>query len=606
MIAILLLARRIADLLVVRLDAPIAEICRAAGASRPSAYEQYERVLKTVASLADVGPGRPATPAESTPAQRETALQLTIDVLSYQLDHPGSVVPHTRRTSYSPAFRRFILTRFDDWEGTVATFAQASRLPIDTLADWIEDDRSKTIPEPEQKAMPSVPFDASRLVHLIAAEWQRWEGHTRPFLSHAARLFSLSPTQVRKVLTILGVISPRCRRPFRHRGETHQLSPGAMLVTDGKQVDVELTASGRRLHFNWQAMVDQSTACDTAAVVTHEECAPGVDAAFQRSTGTLGGVLPDALLHDNKPCYDDAHLRDSIEGAGTMMIRATPGQPENKAILEGAFGLFEQRVGTLSFDDSSTESLIRTAVEEALRAYTAATNSVPRIELGGHSRLHVLQTSCPSFEQQQRDRDFLVYLKAKHEPSRWQQPPDPTTLDLLNSVFERLNLLDKDPSGSLRSYLASYEPAAIRRAAALVSAKLQHGNLDLQWAHRYLVKVIQSQQDFLELEHAQHELLELTRLQNQSWTHNEEREHQALLAQLENPHDLARAIADHAAHGAIPVQAAFWSEKLLALLERSPHLLDTVINHLVRLYEAPHQSRLALIDLVLAQHQGVA
>lgn len=607
MIAILLLARRIAKALKVDPDAPLAEICRAVGASRPSVYEQMERALARITDLAGVGPGRPPTPGDSTTCACESSLNLTIEVLSFRLNHPGSVLPQRGRTSYSPAFQRLILTANDRWQGSLEAFAEAARIPLETLRDWLRHDRAQSMIDPEPTQMPAVPVDASLLVHSIASEWQRWEGPKRSFLAHAARSFRTSAAQVKRVLVILGLITPRRRPPFRHRGETHTLSPGAMLVTDGKMLNVELTASNQLIHLNWQAMVDQTTACDTAAVVTTTECAAGVATAFQRSLVTLGGAAPDALLHDNKPCYDDASLQQTLRDSGTTMIPATPARPENKAVVEGAFGLFEQRVGTIRLDDSSRESLILSAAEEILRAYTAATNSVPRCELDGSSRILVLLDFCPSLDQQQRDRDFLANLKADHDPSRRRQtPPDPSTLDLLDRVFQRLNILALDPKCSLRRFLARFQPSAIRRAAAIVAAKLRRGDIDPKWAHRYLAKVIQSQQHEIDLDLAAHELLHLCELQNQSWTHHEEREHQDLVSKIHEPLQLALAFADLAANGGIPVQSAFWSQKLLALLDSARHLAYDVIKHLVRLYEAPHHKRLALIDLISARHHGIA
>jgi len=607
MIAILLLARRIADALKVDLDTPVAEICRAVGASRPSVYEQMGRVLARIHGLAEIRPGRPIGSGDSAEGDREGSLRLTVEVLSYLLDHPGSVLPQRGRTWYSPAFQRFILTRKDRWQGTLEGFAEAVHVPLETLRDWLRQDQPQAMVEPEPKQRPAVPVDSSELVHLIATEWQSWDGPTRAFLGHAARSFRISPAQVKRVLIILGVISPRRRRRFRYRGETHPLSPGTMLVTDGKRVNVDLTDSGERIHVNWQAMVDQTTACDTAAVLSNEECAAGVAEAYQRSLVTLGGVVPEALLHDNKPCYDDASLKQTIRDCGTTMIPATPSRAENKAVVEGAFGLFEQRVGAIRLDDSNRDSLIHSAIEEVLRAYTAATNSVPRVELDGQSRVGALQDSCPSYEQQQRDLAFLANLKAEHESSqRWQRPPDPTSLALLDGVFERLDLLDKDPKRSLRLYLARYQPAAIRRAAAIVSAKLFRSAIDRRWAHRYLVKVIQTQQDELDLERAAQELHQLCRIQNQSWTCHEEREHQILVSEHDDPKQLALALAENAAHGGIPVQATFWTDKLLTLVDNAPYLAAAVTTHLVRLHEAPHQKRLALIDLVAAQQQRVA
>ena len=68
------------------------------------------------------------------------------------------------------------------------------------------------------------------------------------------------------------------------------------------------------------------TGCDTAVVVNHEECADGVAQAFTLSVHTtLGGVFPDALLHDGKPCYDEASLVHLIQETGSM-IKASPAQ----------------------------------------------------------------------------------------------------------------------------------------------------------------------------------------------------------------------------------------------------------------------------------------
>lgn len=605
MIGIILLARHVADALGISLDASVAEMCRTTGASRPSVYEQAGRVLASVLGLAERRQGRP-TGTGSPAEDGDAASSLTIDVLSFRLEHPGSAVPRQRRTVYSPAFLRFILERFDTWSSTHDAFARAARLPLDTLNDWLRADRAETLAQPEPKPAPVVPVDASEIVRQIAVEWQRREGPTRPFLTHAAATFSLSTAQVRRVLSIIGAIKPRSRRPFRHRGEGHRLSPGMMLVTDGKRIDIELSGSGRRIHLNWQAMADQATGCDTAVVVSDEEDAAAVTDAFGASLVTLGGVVPDALLHDNKPIYDDASLKESIASYGTTMIAATPGRPENKAGVEGAFGLFEQRVGPIRLDDTSKESLIHSAVREALRTYTAATNAVPRIELHGHSRAHTLQSSCPSYEQQQRDRVFLARLSANHQTPRWQREPDPTTLRLLDSVFERLGLLGNDQNRSLRRYLARYEPAAIRRAHAVVAPKLERGDVDLRWAHRYLVKVIQNQQDLLDLEHAQNELLGLCRIQNQDWVRHEQAEYGSIVSNLQDPQLIAVALAENAAHGGIPVKTAFWSEKLLEFLHTAPHQTDAAVKHLVRLFEAPHQNRLALIDLVIAHQHGVA
>ena len=602
MLAILALARHLAETLALDLTAPMAEICRNLGANRTSVYEQLKRLRACLDELAEARSGRP--PAEPAPeSDRQPAtLRLTVAVLEYRLRHPGSVIQHQQRTTYADAFRRFILQRHDHWQGTLRSFAQAVRVPLDTLRDWLEHDRAETL-QPEAKSRPSVPVNASEMTRQIVEEWTRWVGPARPFISHAAQCFDLSTAQVARLMKILGLIRSRRTKPSpRYRGSTHTLSPGTMLLTDGKWLSIKLLHSTETLYFNWQGIVDQTTGCDTAAVVTSQEDAAAVREAYEQSLQFLAGHVPDALLHDNKPCYDDAELRQALLRYGTDMIAATAGRAQNKAILEGAFGLWQQRVGSIQLDDTNEDSLIKSAVEEILRAYTAATNHVPRPELNGRSRMQALQEACTTDEQRQRDLDFLARLKADHR-RHWRQQPRPDSLKLIEHVFERFELTSHDPSGRLRRFLATFSAPAIRRAAAILAAKIER--LETRFAHRYLTKLIQNQQDELDLEREAEELLQLCERQRQDWTLREEQHFQILAQQHQQPADLAAAVAQRAAFGGLPLQAAFWTSKLLELLRQAEQLVMGVSKVLIRLYEAPKHQRLALLDLITAQQHGL-
>jgi hypothetical protein len=602
MVAILLLARRIAQELEVDLCRPLAEICRTVGANRTSVYEQLGRLLQPLRELAAARPGRPLTETRADGGEHELALlRLTIEVLDYRLRHPGSVVEHRDRTHYQPAFRRFILERKDRSEATLHSFAQAVRVPLDTLRDWLRQDRPQAL-EPEKKR-PPLPVNASKLTREIVDEWERWVGPARAFIGYAHQRFNISTALITRLMKVLGLISVRPRKPPRFRGATLPLSPGTMLVTDGKWLKVRLLDSQQTVYFNWQGIVDQTTACDTATVITDQEDAAAVREAYDRSLEFLGGVVPEALLHDTKPCYHDAHLRQHLNHTGTHMLPATSGRAENKAVLEGAFALWEQRVGTIHLDDADHDSLIRSAVGEIVRAHTAATNAVPRIEFDGRSRLRVLQQYCPTDEQRQRDQAVLARLKADHPRPRSRTPqPNPEALALIEHVFQHNQLLSHDPKGQLRRHLATFDPAAIRRAGAILAAKLQHSQVDHRYAHRYLAKLIRNLQDEIELERAAKELLELSRRQNQYWIEREVEEFDTLASDRQQLQDLALAVAERAAFGGIPLQATFWSRKLLELLRnQAADLVTAVKNHLIRLYEAPKQHRLALLDLITAQ-----
>ncbi len=609
MLSVITISQKIASTLDVSVDAPLTESCRAVGANRTSVYEQAGRVLACLEELARARPGRPRAPETTRASEDESTAQwLTIEILDYQLGHPGAMVLHRGRTHYSPELRRLVLAKLDGWTGSLEAFAAAVRVPLDTLRDWQQRDRQDELAEPVPKVPGIVlPRDASELTRQVAELWQAWEGPTRAFIGQAARRFDISPAQVARLLRILGCIAPRRRKPPRHRGSTQTLSPGALLVTDGKQLDIELTGSGQKTHRNWQGIVDQTTGCDTAVVITDEECADGVRQAYDGSLDLLAGVAPEGLLHDNKPCYDDAQLRQHVEQSGTAMLPATPGRPENKAIIEGAFGLWEQRVGSIRLDDTNTETLISSAVAECVRSYTAATNSVPRPACDGRSRLDLLHEACPSQEQQQRDREFLRRLKTDHEsPRRRLSKPNTISAQLLDEVFDRLGLLDKDPKGALRRYLSVCEPAAIRRAAAIVTAKRKRGALEQRFLHRYLAKVIQNQQDELELERAAEELFELCRLENQLWTASEELDYQRLVNDGLSHDQLILAVAEQAAHAGLPVQTAYWTAKLIDLLRTDIDSAQAIKQHLIRLYEAEPQRRLHLIDQISALQHALA
>jgi uncharacterized protein (UPF0297 family) len=288
------------------------------------------------------------------------------------------------------------------------------------------------------------------------------------------------------------------------------------------------------------------------------------------------------------------------------MLPATPQRPENKAIIEGAFGLFEQRVGTIRLDDTNRRTLIDTAVHEVIRAYTAATNSVPRPELDGKSREQVLRETCPSTEQQQRDQDFLRELRARHDRRSRAPNTDAVSARLLDEVFQRLGITGNDPKGALRRYLSSCEPAAIRRAAAIVTAKLERDAIDQKFLHRYLAKVIRNCQDELDLERAAKELEHLCRREAEIWTSDEQRRERELLDARLQPEQLLSIVAEHAAFGGIPLQAEFWTRQLLELLRDATHLVDGVKKHLIRLYDAEPQRRLAIIDRITAQEYAIA
>jgi hypothetical protein len=540
LLALIALARHVAGTLGVSPTDPLTEACRALDVSRPYLYALADKIVAALEPIAGAAPGRPPR-GEPVPSDTDDALRLQNRVLRYRLDHPGCVGDGGKgRATYSAGFRRFVLEVLDRLSPVPALewFANAVEVPLDTLRDWFDADRKGLTP-PVAPARPpvSVPRDASPLTVEIARFFSVWEGSTRDFVRAARLRFGLSAGQVFRVLRILGLISPRGgkRSSERFRGATEILFPGAMLVTDGKTVDVQLTANDRRVAVTWHAMVDQATGCRTGNAIARTENAAATASAFHASVRFMGGEPPLGVLHDGKPCYQEPSLARAV--APAQLVPATPARPENKAILEGTFSLFEQQVGTVRLDDTNRDTLIHSAVAEVVRAWCAASNHAPRPDLDGKSPAQVLGQSRPSLAQKERDRMFIEKLRARHLHPRRARTYR-ASRELLDDAFGRFDLLPKDPHGRLRHYLSGFSPPAVRRALAIFAAKKRRRAIREDFAHRYLVKLVQNSQHAIDLDVVADELLALCRKQAQNWTVAEQEDLDAMRANAASPGDL--------------------------------------------------------------------
>lgn len=606
--AIIAMAKMFAKELSLNLDAPMKDLAAQLKVNRTYVYEAQDRLTAHLLLLLQSGPGRPVRVNVAPPA-RSRHDQLTIDVLRYRAEHPGAVVEHATHNNYSEAFKYFILNRYDqECEAlTQEEFASAAEIALDTLRTWLAQDRAPLLPEnriPKPKAV--LVMDAPEIVRTIAQRFEAWEGSTRDFMSHTAKELDLAANQIKRVLCIVGMLSLRKRRTFRYRGSTELLAPGTMLVTDGKEISIHLRGSHEHHQLNWQAMVDQTTGADVGFAITANENATAIQQALDTALSFMGGQAPAAILCDNKPCYDDAALQEKIKPICDL-IKATPSRPQNKAIVEGSFSLFEKRVGKICLDDSSKPALIQSAVHEIIRTYTATTNHVPRLEFDGKSRAQVLLEYVPDPQKQAKDQAFLKRLKAQHQ-RRFSRRlrPDPRSREILDEAFTRFGLLPKDPSGNLRTFFSEFEPAAIKAAIALFAARKQRGKIKADWAHRYLGKLIRNMQEELDLQRCESELLSLSRRQAQNWTREQQRLYDQLHTEITDIRKLSCRLAEKAAEGEVPVAAAFWREKLRTALGTAKELIPAVRAHLRRMYWANFNIRLLLINELTEWESGLS
>jgi len=591
------------------LEGTVSDICKLAGVNRTQVYEKKAHLTKAFEKVELPEPGRSPVKADPVFGQDNAGWALQVTVLQYRLSSPGAVVRHPGgRTGYSPGFRRTILDLFDDWTGSQERFCELVEVPYPTLETWKSRDANQSYAPVPARPVPELGPEASDVARMIIQDYAVWQGSLRDFFHHEPGRVNLPPNQIRRVLIISKMISLKNRKSPRYRGSTQSVQPGTILVTDGKAVSVHLTASGETKDYNWQGMVDQTTACHTAAVVTDTENAQGVRRAYEESIRFLGRK-PEVMVHDNKPIHEDRLLRETIEPA-TTMIPATPRRPENKAVIEGEFGKFEQAVGQIDLDDSSTESLAKSAIEEIIRAYTAGINHAGRYEFEGLSRLQVLRRACPDPE---KDKAFLEYLKGRQDGFKKpdQLPTMGVVRQILDKGFADFDLGPLDPKGSLRTWLSSrYTPEAIRQGLAIFATQRAKGRLHSNTAHRYLVKVIQNCQDEIDLRQQEDQLRKYAEIERQGLLRELDREYDLLKADCEGQtgpaNDLAFQLSEKAVFGAMILQRSFWEAKLKKLLMERKGRIASVIRHIRRLFEAHWNDRFQLINHLISWNIGLA
>jgi hypothetical protein len=608
LIALHLLTRDHAEKAGLCLEGTVSDICKQAGVNRTQVYEKKAQLIKAFEKVELLQPGRSPVKAAPVSGQDNVGGELQATVLQYRLNNPGAFVRHPGgRTGYSPGFRRIILDLFDDWTGSQERFCTSVEVPSPTLETWkIRDSNQPYEPVPT-RPVPEFGPEASDVARMIIEDYAVWQGSLRDFLHHEPRRVNLPPNQIVRVLKISKMISSKKRKSPRYRGSTQKVQPGTILVTDGKGVSVHLTESGETRDYNWQGMVDQTTACHTAVVVTETENAQGVVQAYEQSVDFLGRK-PEAMVHDNKPIHEGRILRETIEPE-TTMIPATPRRPENKAVIEGEFGKFEQAVGRIDLDDSSPESLAKSAVEEIIRAYTAGINHAGRYEFEGLSRLQVLRRACPDPE---KDRAFLENLKGRRD--FYKKPDQLPTMrvarQILDKGFADFDLDPFDPKGTLRTWLSSrYTPEAIRQGLAIFATQRAKGRLHSDTAHRYLVKVIQNCQDEIDLRKQEDYLREYAEVEKRGMFRELEKEYELLKAQCDGrsgpAYDLAFQLSEKAVFGAMIVQRSFWEAKLKKLLLEGKDRIASVTRHIRRLFEAHWNDRFQLINHLISWNIGL-
>lgn len=480
-----------------RLPCPsVDQVLAATGAKRSRAYELKDALWGLLPTL-ERPAGRPRT--ESSPPLPDTC-SITGQVLDFIMQHPGCVQHCGQRRHYSDTFRRFLLGLAErNRELPLESLAQAAHIPPGTLKDWLRGGNRDTAPLPRSTVASPDPLASAR-VQTIVAEYRLWHGSFSVFCDHVS--FNLripfGRSLVASILEQHGERTPPRRsgrsadeRALRQAFET--FFAGAQWVGDGKAVDVWIDE--QRFRFNLELMVDTDSAAVVGASTREEEDAQAVTDAFDDGVQTTGEP-PLATLLDNRPSNHTDQVKQHLEPSMTM--HATKGRPQNKAHVEGAFGLFAQVVPLLVITTTTTpKELALQVVQLVVQTWGRTLNHKTRKDRKGRSRVESYTSASPTPEQVEQARAALEQRLEQQDKARQtlQARQNPVVRSLLDEAFARLELLD--PTGNIRASIARYPLDAVLGGIATFEGKQNASTLPDGVDGRYLLGIVRniSQQD---------------------------------------------------------------------------------------------------------------
>ena len=467
-------------------------IVRATGASKSHAYERCAELAALLPSLGRA-PGRPAKAAA---APSSDGGDLSRAVLGYVMSHPGCVDRGAQRQRYSTAFRRFMLgLRATHCSMDLERFASAVCVPLGTLKDWLRDPLRDCGESTEPEAAASARSELESLqIQTVLDAWTRWQGSFCDFCEHVRRDLRV-PFGRDLVSRILATERRRtaARRSGRSpdeialRGAFRTYFPGAQWIGDGMQVPV--VVDGKRFTFNVELHVDGYSDAFVGCAVGDTEDSRAVVQAFDGGVQTTGAA-PLALLLDNKPSNHTTEVDQAL--GDTIRIRATLQRPQNKAHVEGAFGLFSQILPPLVLDTgASAHDVARQFVSLVVAVWARTTNHRPRRGCQGRSRIDLYGDAPDDAKLEQARRELRELAERQQQARRTREARSrPEVLALLDDYFARLELLD--PERHIRVAIARYPKDAIVDGLLVFVAKRRANSLPDGADARYLLGIVKN------------------------------------------------------------------------------------------------------------------
>jgi hypothetical protein len=577
---VLLAARLLGEPLGLELP-PARAIVAAAGVTRSRAYEAAAQVVDFVLRL-ERRVGRP--PAQRAPAPlRRDDESVSRAVLGFVMTHPGCVHGGNERQRYGDDFRRFVVAlRAEHPALSVEDFAASAAVPLGTLRSWLAAPSTERVAKPAVAAVAAPAADAragssspsltTAHIDSVLASYVGWCGSFRGFCEHVQRELCIGwgRDTIAHVLELHGARQAQ-RRGGRSpdelalRGSFQTFFPGAQWVGDGMSVPVTIGSEIVKLNFELQC--DAFSGAFVGISIRDEEDSTAVIESFRDGIATTGAA-PLAELLDNKPSNHTAEVDAAL--GDTLRIRSTVRRPQNKAHVEGAFGLFSTTAPPLELNHrASARQIAAQVLGLVTTAWARATNHHPRTSRGGASRAQLYAIE-PTAEQITAARSALEERRRRQELARQtleaRQRPDVRAF--LDAAFERLELLD--PERHVRLAIARYPLDAIIAGVAIFESKQRTGSLPDDVDARYLLGIVRNVHEQREGELVADALLRLRRQAGDLALERLVREHEA----LQSPQRPAREVLDVLVDRALLCERAldrrFWLDALAGFVATAP------------------------------------
>jgi len=465
------------------------QLLAALGVGRSRAYELAKQIDDLLPGL-HRPVGRPPDPTGPL-GDDSTRFTITRLVRDFLLRHPGAAACMGPRAWYSTAFRIFVLDLLGP-NGAASTLslpeaADAIGVPRETLAQWLR----QPVPQAEEEEQPTMPL-APGVVEQILALFARWSGSLVEFRRTLAEhhRISISIHLLRFLLELTGHRLPRRRRakgdPEALRGALERFFPGAQLVADGKRLVIELDEVPYEV--NWELAVDADTGAHVGFHVSATEDGQALLTTVDAARETLTEP-PIAVTVDNRPSNHSEDVQQALEDQDILLMPTTVGRPENKAPVEGAFGLFAQQMPNITLSSGSAEELVQRVVHFVLWAYCVGRNQAPQSRRDGKSAIDLFAETQVTEEQRQQARQRLREIQRRIERRR---DADRLRLDPVTRALVERELVDldlSDPQGHFADGLTRLGLGPALEALAIFRAKQEADTVPGDFPERYLLGI---------------------------------------------------------------------------------------------------------------------